>query len=485
MSLNKFMHPRNPYKIPPDFRRLALDYPEFRKHAKQSLAGKIILDYKDPDALRALTTCLLQRDFNLLLDLPPNRLVPTLPLRLNYILWIEDLLSPKTESINGIDIGTGASCVYPLLAGRKHGWKMLAIEKDDLNCEYAKKNVEANNLGNLIQVSKSEGEPILVGRLDPQTVYDFSMCNPPFFANEKDAISENKSRKSNRHEPHSTPTGSLPETVVEGGEVAFVKTLIEESVQLKDQIRIFTTMLGHKSSVNPVKQALGNTQVASISSTEFCQGNTMRWGIAWTFQPDTQFSDTSHFKKVKQKQPLTYLVPRTENYNIQEIANKIRTILTDIQVEFTLEKLSKKSVSYTLNAARNTWSHDRRRRRRIKRDSETWETSFEETKTAELEKPRTNEAETDEPPLKRPKTDQNGDTGSTQEGNSIALRCSLQIQQAGPTIALHFNWLEGELGREAMHQVLQYLKNRLSSGVSTCSSTSTAVSEDVSKENTK
>lgn len=35
MSLNKFMHPRNIYRRPPDFKILAIKYPEFRKHAKQ------------------------------------------------------------------------------------------------------------------------------------------------------------------------------------------------------------------------------------------------------------------------------------------------------------------------------------------------------------------------------------------------------------------------------------------------------------------
>lgn len=29
------MHPRNPYQTPPNFKELALKYPEFRKHAKQ------------------------------------------------------------------------------------------------------------------------------------------------------------------------------------------------------------------------------------------------------------------------------------------------------------------------------------------------------------------------------------------------------------------------------------------------------------------
>lgn len=29
------MHPRNPYQTPPDFKELALKFPEFRKFAKQ------------------------------------------------------------------------------------------------------------------------------------------------------------------------------------------------------------------------------------------------------------------------------------------------------------------------------------------------------------------------------------------------------------------------------------------------------------------
>lgn len=35
MSQNKYMHPRNIYKNPPDFKQLAISYPEFRKFAKQ------------------------------------------------------------------------------------------------------------------------------------------------------------------------------------------------------------------------------------------------------------------------------------------------------------------------------------------------------------------------------------------------------------------------------------------------------------------
>ena len=66
------------------------------------------------------------------MELPPDRLVPTLPLRLNYLLWVEDLLqevNPATEKIvHGIDIGTGACCIYPILAARMKGWHFTATE---------------------------------------------------------------------------------------------------------------------------------------------------------------------------------------------------------------------------------------------------------------------------------------------------------------------------------------------------------------------
>lgn len=34
MSMNKFMHSRNIYKTPPNFKELAISYPEFREYAQ-------------------------------------------------------------------------------------------------------------------------------------------------------------------------------------------------------------------------------------------------------------------------------------------------------------------------------------------------------------------------------------------------------------------------------------------------------------------
>lgn len=74
----------------------------------QGLNGKIHFDFKNQEALRLLSTILLKKDFNLDVELPVGKLVPTVPLRLNYLLWIEDLFNlnyDSTKKIKGIDIG--------------------------------------------------------------------------------------------------------------------------------------------------------------------------------------------------------------------------------------------------------------------------------------------------------------------------------------------------------------------------------------------
>ena len=63
------------------------------------------MDFKKPECLRALSWAILKEDFGVDVHMPLDRLIPTIPLRLNYILWLEDLVG-KTESVRGIDIGT-------------------------------------------------------------------------------------------------------------------------------------------------------------------------------------------------------------------------------------------------------------------------------------------------------------------------------------------------------------------------------------------
>jgi 23S rRNA (adenine1618-N6)-methyltransferase len=125
--------------------------------------GIVIFVFPCQSITRQLTLSLAHRDFNLTLQLPDDRLCPPIPNRFNYILHLQRLIdttSPTYNDLNdpnrqiiGIDIGTGASAIYPLLACRQRpGWRMLCTEIDEKSREYAKRNIKVNGLDNGIKL---------------------------------------------------------------------------------------------------------------------------------------------------------------------------------------------------------------------------------------------------------------------------------------------------------------------------------------------
>ena len=100
------MHKNNIFKNKrPDFRELAKEFPEFAMYVQEGANEKPYVNFKDPASLRALSQVLLKKFFNINIEIPLDRLIPTIPLRLNYIHFIEDLLGDKKKDVYGIDIG--------------------------------------------------------------------------------------------------------------------------------------------------------------------------------------------------------------------------------------------------------------------------------------------------------------------------------------------------------------------------------------------
>uniref|UniRef100_A0A8D8MEI4 Methyltransferase-like protein 16 n=1 Tax=Cacopsylla melanoneura TaxID=428564 RepID=A0A8D8MEI4_9HEMI len=406
MSFNKYMHPRNRYVVPPNFKQLAIEYPEFRKHLQQDLSGKLKFNFHDAEALRIFSTTLLHKDFGLTVDIPPHCLVPTLPLRLNYILWIEDLLQANQFEgpVHGIDIGSGASCVYPLLACHTNSWSMLALECDPVSVDYARRNVQQNNLQELISVkhTSSSDNSHLESYLEPNVSYTFTMCNPPFFASSDDLNWEhgrekndskqlesgkqdidcdesslnkrNRSRNRNkrRKPPPNAQTGNKTELIAQGGEVSFVEKMIQDNIHLR-QIKIFTTMLGHKSSFIRVKQFLmEHPLVKQVSSTEFCQGNTMRWGLAWTANDHVKLPSTLPRKESgssKSSKPVVTVLEGVEG-GVRDVVDKLLVLCDALQIIYKILQEGADSTRLELTAYQNTWSHQRRLKRKMKQRRE-------------------------------------------------------------------------------------------------------------------
>ncbi|KAL0484163.1 Mettl16 [Acrasis kona] len=274
------MHRNNKYHDKaPDFNELSTKYPSLLEFLVEGRS----YDWKNPIAMVELTKILLLEDYGIKWDLPTTHLCPPVTNRANYILWMNDLLemqSQKNQEIIGIDVGTGASCIYPLLGSKMFNWNFVGTDIDENSITHAKKlvdmNEDLNSKISLIHVQDCSN--ILINVIDINKKYDFVVCNPPFFSSEEE--SEKRNPKTSRQATNS-------ELQTTGGEVSFVCRMIDDSVSIGTNITWYSTMLGKKSSIKPIKQYLSSCNISLIYTTEFVQGKTQRWGLAWNMHPES------------------------------------------------------------------------------------------------------------------------------------------------------------------------------------------------------
>jgi 23S rRNA (adenine1618-N6)-methyltransferase len=181
--------------------------------------------------------------------------------------------------------GTGASCIYPLLGCRLYAnWDFLATDSHAPSIEYAQANVCRNNFQDRIQVCHSQSFYILpTPFLKNGKTYDFVMCNPPFYDSEDDLAA---SRRIKTDDPFAVCTGAPHEMITPGGELAFVRQMIQESFALKDRIRWYTSLLGKKADYLCLLKELEDhhEEGLEVKGHVISKGQTMRWVLAWKFE---------------------------------------------------------------------------------------------------------------------------------------------------------------------------------------------------------
>ncbi|PCH37807.1 S-adenosyl-L-methionine dependent methyltransferase [Wolfiporia cocos MD-104 SS10] len=299
------MHPRNPYINPPDFASLADAYPALKTQLMRLANNIFTIDFKNELSQRCLTEALLHRDFNLTIAVPDDRLCPPVPNRLNYILWLQDILSAtalitsdsEAQNLLGIDIGTGSSAIYPLLGCQSdQRWAFIATDVDEKSLDFARRNVQTNLLDSRISVVKSDPTgPILLRVLQDDTLlpqgvdsFSFTMCNPPFYSSREEIL---RSAEAKEFEPTAVCTGADVEMITPGGESAFVCRIVRESLEARTRCRWYTSMLGKMSSLSEVVTLLRESRIDNYACTEFVQGQTRRWAVAWSFD-DVRLPDS-------------------------------------------------------------------------------------------------------------------------------------------------------------------------------------------------
>ena len=326
----------------------------------------------------------------------------------------------------------------------------------------------------------------------------FLMTNPPFFSdnfNESDNQMSDESNDSKefktkyeerRHyqrKKSSANTSDPIESVVGGGEVDFVSKIIEKSLILKEKIMVYTSMLGKKQSLNQlkaiIKEYVQKQVIKSFVCTEFCQGFTKRWGIAWTFIPGIDLKTVPITKSVKSSPPLIYCVPpllKQTDYTIESIAEKIKFLLkNDLKIDSFELKESKKRIEFRIRANTNVWSNQRRKRRenqrKIQNQSDV-ETSVELTNN--LDQPMNEDIESKNKKRCLDESDSEDFNDSLElipkknktvfeypAKEMFLLDTSLVIRREKQTIFIEMQTKELAKNKESTYQLFQYFKNKL------------------------
>ncbi|KAF6037403.1 METTL16 [Bugula neritina] len=275
--------------------------------------------------------------------------------------------------------------------------------------------------------------------------------------------------------------------MVEGGEVEFVKKMVDESLKFKNKIRVYTSMVGKKSSLTRLKQYIKSKDITNFSTTEFCQGRTMRWAIAWTFDSSVTFPKSLfQQERAKVKTALVHSVPvdiKCCNYDIPDLTNYFKeNLFQQLQMKSATLHQDLSEFVCIVTARTNTWSHSRRKRRmeRFKQSQlskphpvdkkvSRVDNPCKKLKLDSVEKKEVVDSPCEELKLDTARRDdvtavgEVSYTSSCEESSAEEkplISFSLELKLEGVYIKLYMKLIDCEQ-KDMLNQILQYFKNRL------------------------
>ena len=297
-SSKQRMHPRNRFRGGYDFEALAERSPRLAAFVGPNAHGDHSIDYANPKAVKALNQALLKDAYGFEgWDVPPGYLCPPIPGRSDYLHHLADLLSggnedaiPRGGSVAVLDIGVGASCIYPLIGAADYGWRFVGSEVDPVAlCWAARLTLAYPAVAGLIELrlQPSAGE-CFKNVIEAGEVFHLSMCNPPFHSSAKEAVAATRRKRRNLGANQATERvlnfgGQPSELWCPGGEPAFVQRMIRQSADAPDQCLWFTTLISKSSHLPRLHQAVRDAKAVEVRIIEMGQGQKQSRILAWTF----------------------------------------------------------------------------------------------------------------------------------------------------------------------------------------------------------
>jgi 23S rRNA (adenine1618-N6)-methyltransferase len=297
------LHIRNKNRERYDLDALVASNPELAEYVKPNRYGADSVDFADPKAVKILNRALLNHYYGIShWDFPDENLCPAIPGRADYLHHMADLLCesnfgkiPKGDKITCLDVGVGASCIYPIIGVTEYGWNFIGSDIDPKSIESAKNIIESNDL----LVSKvecrlqKERKDVFYGIIDKEDKIDISICNPPFHSSSEDAQKENLRKVKNLKgrkvkSPELNFAGIPDELICDGGEQKFILNMIKESKKFAKNFFWFSSLVSKQSHLKGIYSLLDSQGVYTYKTITTGTGNKSSRIVAWTFLSRTE-----------------------------------------------------------------------------------------------------------------------------------------------------------------------------------------------------
>jgi 23S rRNA (adenine1618-N6)-methyltransferase len=297
------LHPRNKHRERYNFNELIAVCPDLAPHVHLNKYNDESIDFFNPNAVKMLNKVLLKRDYGVNnWDIPQGYLCPPIPSRADYVHYMADLLSTKNKDeipigrqIKCLDIGVGANCIYPIIGHKEYGWTFIGSDIDPISIKSANKILELNpELKPFIELRlQTDKNDIINGILKHNERIDVSICNPPFHASLAEAQAGTQRKLNNLTQKKNAKMvlnfgGQNNELWCEGGEVAFIESLIYQSKQYADSCFWYSTLVSKEASLKSVYSTLDRTKAVEARTINMQQGNKISRIVAWTYLSEGQ-----------------------------------------------------------------------------------------------------------------------------------------------------------------------------------------------------
>ncbi|MFI3314601.1 MAG: 23S rRNA (adenine(1618)-N(6))-methyltransferase RlmF [Rikenellaceae bacterium] len=285
------LHPRNRANGRYDFGKLTSAHSKLREYVIENEFGDLSIDFFNPLAVKSLNHALLTLHYGIeFWEFPKNTLTPPIPGRADYIHYLADIVG-TSPNLHCLDIGVGASCIYPIIGSQEYGWSFVGSDISLKSLEYAGEIVRQNQqLHGAIELRHQPNkESIFKGVIKSDDRFDITLCNPPFHSSAQSAKRGSLRKLHNLKGKREVKTslnfaGNPNELWCEGGELGFISRMISESVDYKNQCRWFTSLVSNEDNLTPLRRELRRRGAKVIKVIDMLQGNKRSRILAWQYK---------------------------------------------------------------------------------------------------------------------------------------------------------------------------------------------------------